>query len=189
MITEKDISKRIGRAIKSPIRVGNIQDLGIDTSSFIRLFVPFFDKLQDDVYLVRGKQIEFLKTIFSSESEQIERYHRAYFEGLKDIEILTPWISRLSDSQKKQFEQVSQITRQRNISSFIIEIWDNQFFIERSSQEAFQQNVGGFREWKRVFTQASSRAVENELFFELLKKISTLVQQIHPKTRREGANL
>lgn len=184
MITEKDISKKIGRTIKSPIRMGNVRDLGFSLHGFLEMFKPCFEDLQDDAYLVRGKQIEFLKSIFPTEVDTIEQHHQSYFEGREAIEILNPWIKRLSEAQLKELEQLSMITRQRNISSFLIEIWDDQYFIERTGQQGFQQNVGDFRGWRREFMQASKEAVENELFQELLKKITGMVRKLHPKARK-----
>ncbi|EZH73536.1 hypothetical protein ATO12_16495 [Aquimarina atlantica] len=184
MITEKDISKKLGRVVKSPIRVGDIADLGMHTTTFLNFFKPFFEELQDDNYLVRGKQITFLKESFPEESEMIEKIHKSYFEGNVTSKVLDPWIQKLDASQKQQYDHLSVITRQRNIASFQIEIWDDTIFVERIVQHAFEQDVDDFRVWKRVFTQASREAVENELFFELLKKMTGLVQEIHPEIRK-----
>ncbi|WP_298309864.1 2OG-Fe dioxygenase family protein [uncultured Aquimarina sp.] len=184
MITEKNISKSLGRPIKSPIRVGNVADLGIDEKSFLDFFQPFFGELQDDVYLVRGKQITFLKEVFPSDSVSIEKLHKPYFEGTRTIDALAYWIEQLDANQKQEFDQLSTITRQRNISSFLIEIWDDQYFVERIVQQGFEQDVDDFRVWKRVFKQATREAVENELFSELLKKMAGLVKKIHPEVRK-----
>lgn len=184
MITEKDISKTIGRTIKSPIRVGSVSDLRIDQETFLHFFKPFFETLENDYYLVRGKQIAFLKTMFPEDISSIEKHHKAYFEGTVSIEVLQYWMQRLNSKQKQEFDQLSMITRQRMIAAFDIEIWDDTFFIERSIPEGFQQDVDDFRVWKRVFTQAPPRAVENELFDELLKKMAGLIQEIHPEIRK-----
>ncbi len=184
MITEKDISKSLGRAIKSPIRVGNVKDLGIHAEIFLNFFKPHFERLNDDVYLIRGKQIKFLKTIFPDDNEVIEELHKPYFEGIKDVDVLQPWIKNLNTEQQKEFKRLSTITRQRSISSFLIEIWDDTHFIERTPQQGFEQNVGDFRSWKRTFSQASKESVENEFFYTLLKQIAKLVQNIHPEVRK-----
>ncbi|MDC8004865.1 2OG-Fe dioxygenase family protein [Aureisphaera galaxeae] len=184
MITEKDISKALGKTIKSPIRVGSVEDLGFSTETFLDFFKPLFDELSDDVYLVRGKQISFLKELFPNDTALIEKRHQPYFEGAADIEVLQPWIDQLTPEQKLEFDRLSMITRQRNISSFLIEVWDEDYFIERTGQQGFQQNVGDFRGWRRVFTQATAEAVQGEHFHRLLKKISALVRSIHPEARK-----
>lgn len=184
MITEKDISKRIGRTIKSPIRVGSVKDLKINTKEFLNYFQPLFENLQDDLYLVRGNQITYLKTVFPEDAEIIAQRHKDYFEGTTTIESLAYWVDRLNETQTTEFETLSTVTRQRNISSFIVEIWDKDYFVERVAQENFEQDVEDFRVWKRVFQQASKAAVENELFYNLLKRITRLVQNIHPDIRK-----
>ncbi|MFD2562765.1 2OG-Fe dioxygenase family protein [Aquimarina rubra] len=184
MITEKNISKSLGRTIKSPIRIGNVSDLKMDVKSFLHFFQPFFEELKDDVYLVRGKQIAFLKEAFPEDATAIEKLHKPYFEGTRTIDALAYWIQQLDTNQKQEFDQLSTITRQRNISSFLIEIWDDQYFVERIVQQGFEQDVDDFRVWKRVFKQATREAVENELFFELLKKMAGLVKKIHPEVRK-----
>ncbi|WP_025741207.1 2OG-Fe dioxygenase family protein [Aquimarina pacifica] len=184
MITEKDISKTVGRTIKSPIRVGGLRDFKINQVSFLDFFKPFFESLEDDHYLVRGKQIVFLKTIFSEDAESIEKFHKSYFEGTVSTDVLTRWIERLNSDQKQKFDQLSMITRQRSIASFEVEIWDDTFFVERILHKGFEQDVDDFRVWKRVFTQAPSQLVENDLFFELLKKMAGLVKEIHPDIRK-----
>ncbi len=184
MITEKNISKSLGRTIKSPIRIGNVSDLKMDVKSFLHFFQPFFEELQDDVYMVRGKQIAFLKETFPEDARLIEKLHKPYFEGTKTIDALAYWIQQFNTNQKQEFDQLSTITRQRNISSFLIEIWDDQYFVERIVQQGFEQDVDDFRVWKRDFKQATREAVENELFFELLKKMASLVKKIHPEVRK-----
>ncbi|MBW1297323.1 2OG-Fe dioxygenase family protein [Aquimarina litoralis] len=184
MITEKQISKQIGRTIKSPIRVGSVADLKIDVGSFLHFFKPFFFELQDDAYVVRGKQIAFLKTVFPNDASSIEKQHKEYFEGTKTLEALSYWVQQLTEDQQQEFEQLSTITRQRSIATFLVEIWDDQYFVERIVQQGFEQDVDDFRVWKRVFKQASRAAVENKLFFELLKRMSRLVKQIHPEVRK-----
>ena len=57
MLTEKDISCQINRTIKSPIRVGSLQDLDIQQEQFLKFFRPFFEQLEDDCYLMRQNQM------------------------------------------------------------------------------------------------------------------------------------
>ncbi|GAB1858656.1 hypothetical protein MHTCC0001_34960 [Flavobacteriaceae bacterium MHTCC 0001] len=184
MITEKDISKTLGRVVKSPIRVGDVTDFGIDKGAFLSFFKPFFNQLQDDHYLVRGNQIAFLKKKFPNEAQAIEKWHKPYFKGEKSIEVLQSWIGRLSKNALEELDRLSMITRQRNIASFEIEIWDNNYFIERTGQRGFEQDVGDFRGWQRIFAQADPQAVDNALFHGLLKRMAGLVVELHPEARK-----
>ncbi len=181
MITEKDISRDINKTIKSPIRIGSLNDLNIDTATFLEVFIPFFNDLEDDVYLVREKQIDFLKKYFTTDIESIESIHKSYFEKRVGEEVLTPWLEKLSEEQKTLFSSISTITRQRNISSFLVEKIEESIEIIRIYPESFNQEVADFRSWQRVFKQAEKEVVENDLFKELLCAVFNLVQSIHPE--------
>lgn len=180
MITEKEISATLGREIKSPIRIGQLTDLGIQTATFIEFFSPFFNQLEDDLYLIKEKQIAYLKRVFYEEEDALESLHKAYFNGSLGTESLNSWINRLDKVQQEDFENLSQVTRQRNIATFILDFEKDDCSIERLNGDGFEQNVDDFRTWNRVFKQAESEMVENELFFKLLKKTGTLLTAIHP---------
>ncbi|MCD8399253.1 2OG-Fe dioxygenase family protein [Tenacibaculum finnmarkense] len=189
MITEKEISARLKRTIKAPIRIGSLTDLAINKADFIASFKPFFDTdLMDDVYLVKNNQIAFLKSIFIKEIASLEKIHQAYFEGNLPKTVLNPWIDKLSENQKKEFLILSKITRQRNISSFTVEKSSEKqrdnLDVKRIEAKSFKQDVSDFRVWKRVFKQASKASVENELFKSLLKQVFLLISEIHPTTQK-----
>ena len=141
MITEKTISEQLNREIKSPIRIANLGDLNIDKKAFLACFQPFFEGLEDDRYLVRENQIKYLKTVFPDDVGSIDEIRKAYFYGKVSVEVLEPWVSKLSNAQKIQFEDSSMVTRQRSIASFIIEKKGEGFFIERISETSFEQNA------------------------------------------------
>ncbi len=184
MITEKDISKRINRTIKSPIRIGSLEDLNLDKEVFLNTFKPFFDELEDDAYLARENQVKFLKKRFIEDQNAIEEVHKLYFEKKVGIEVLKPWLEKLNTTEKEQFKTISVITRQRNISSFVIRKEGSDIHVERAYPEVFNQEVSDFRSWERVFKQAEKRMVENEQFYSLLKAVFNLVEIIHPEVSK-----
>jgi len=184
MITEKEISKRIDKTIKSPIRIGSLTDLKIDKKAFLTLFKPFFNLLEDDIYLIREKQITFLKKRFEAEKDAIDTIHKPYFEKKTDTTILQPWLNKLNTEEKALFESISTITRQRNISSFLLEKTTDEISVQRIYPENFNQQVDDFRSWERVFKQAEKEVVENALFSELLQAIFKLIIDIHPNATK-----
>ncbi|MEL7268399.1 MAG: 2OG-Fe dioxygenase family protein [Bacteroidota bacterium] len=184
MITEKEISAKLGREIKSPIRVGQLSDLKMSNTTFIETLKPFFDELEDDLYLVKENQIAYLKKIFHEDSLILEDLRKEYFHGAIGLDALNSWVFRLDEPQKQVFESLSQITRQRNIATFMLYAQDSGFSIERLESTGFEQNVDDFRTWERVFKEAEPKMVENELFFRLLLEIGSLVKSIHPEVKR-----
>ncbi|SEC32351.1 2OG-Fe dioxygenase [Tenacibaculum sp. MAR_2009_124] len=184
MITEKQISQQLKREIKSPIRIGNLVDLNIDTKAFLKCFQPFFENLEDDCYLVRENQIKYLKTAFPEDVVAINEIRKAYFYGKVTAEILEPWIRQLGREQKTQFENSSMVTRQRSIASFTIEKKDNEFVIERISESSFEQNVDDFRSWQRVFKEADEKVLKRSIFNQLLQEAFKMVAVIHPSIQK-----
>jgi len=173
MISEEQISIEINRTIKSPIRIGNLEDLGINQKEFLDFYQPVFENLEDDLYLVRSKQLDFLKVTLKEAAEDVELFGKDFFEGSKTISVFDKWINQLSENDRKEFEALSFVTRKRNISSFNIQFEDNEIDIKRIVEENFEQDV-----------EDSRAEVENELFFELLKSVYLLVKEIHPEIKQ-----
>ncbi len=184
MVTEKEISKQMGRTIKSPIRVANLEALGMDKAAFLAYYQPLFETLEDDLYLIRQKQMVFLETVFEDDFDEINVLHKDYFEGTNDGKHLEQWIEQLNPTQKAAYDALSIVTRQRNISSFLVTFEAENARVERVVQDDFQQDVEDFRVWKRVFAQATPEAVEHDLFYNLLIKVGEIVRSIHPEVKQ-----
>ena len=102
--TEKTISKKIGRKIKSPILVSQLNDLGIDKKNFIDFFSPLFGELSWDPYDVRRLQGAFLMQAFPKDKSLIEKRLPEYYVGKKDKRTYLKWIKQLSKNKRKQFD-------------------------------------------------------------------------------------
>jgi len=180
MISEEQISLEINRIIKSPIRIGNLTELGIDEQLFLKFYQPIFDNLEDDIYLIKEKQLSFLKSKFTTAKSFFDKNGKDYFEGKLSIDIFNNWLEKLNKNEKEAFKELSFVTRKRNISSFNIEFVNEKLRIERISKNNFTQEVDDFRAWKRIFKQAKKEEVENELFHHFLIVVAKLVKNIHP---------
>ncbi len=182
MITEKDLSKQLNRPIKSPIRIASLNDLNINQHKFISYYQPLFSDLENDDYLVKQKQIDYLKAQFPSETAAINRIYKDYYERRLTTAVLTPWLDKLSPEQQDAFKVLSTITRQRSIATFTIEKNATTFSIKRIDDDTFKQTVDdNSRRWERKFTPSSAEAVEHPLFNQLLTEVFKLVHTIHPK--------
>jgi hypothetical protein len=184
VITEKEVSKLIGREIKSPICVSDLEGLGIDKNSFLAFFRPFFEKLKDDCYLIRQKQMLFLEQNLPDEFKAINALHKDYFEGNVEKRVLEPWILKLNDLQKASFDKLAVVTRQRSISTFTLSVEEKPPQIKRIYMDEYHQDVDDFRVWKRVFEETDPAATENDLFRDLLIKTGELVINIHPEVKK-----
>lgn len=184
MLTEQNVSLQIGRMIKSPIRVANLEEIGIDKTAFLSFFKPYFDELEDDLYLIRQQQMQFLEEAFKVDLDEINALHQGYFEGSISEESLRKWLEQLNSSQEAIYEKLSTVTRQRSIASFVVSLDPKTIEVNRVFETDFQQEVTDFRVWKRVFAQAPKAVVEHDFFYELLTKFALMVKEIHPKIQQ-----
>lgn len=184
MLTEQNVSLQIGRMIKSPIRVANLEEIGIDKTAFLSFFKPYFDELEDDLYLIRQQQMQFLEEAFKVDLDEINALHQGYFEGSISEESLRKWLEQLNSSQEAIYKKLSTVTRQRSIASFVVSLDPKTIEVNRIFETNFQQEVTDFRVWKRVFAQAPKAVVEHDFFYELLTKFALMVKEIHPKIQQ-----
>ena len=184
-ITEKTISKIIGRTIKSPILIGNLSSIGIHQQEFLEYFSPLFQGLAWDPYDARRLRVEFLKEIFEGDTEKIHSYFKDYHQGIIGLEAFEPWIKKLSTKQKIVFEQI-QSWRRRSVAKFTIFEKESLIKIERKPVEQFTQKVaeGDFRSWPRLFQEAPAQHVEHHLFYELLHAFFLIIKELRPEIHK-----
>ena len=184
-ITEQDISSELGRTIKSPIRILNLQDLGINSEAFVDYFSPLFEELDWDEYDPRRLRVEYLKNAFKQEKAAIHEQFKAYFTGQVTVAVFNQWIDRLSPSQKVAFAAI-QPWRRRSVAKFEIEEKGDRFYLKRVPVEAFEQAVdeADFRSWPRVFSESPTHHVEHGLFHQFIIKIFFLVRTLQPEVKR-----
>jgi len=176
-ITEKDISKAIGREIKSPIRLLSLSALGIDQSAFIKQYSPYFEELAWDKYDPRRLRVEFLVNAFPEEATAILKHFKDYYTGIKTKKVFKQWRKRLSSKQKKAFKAI-QPWRRRSVAKFKIKATKTGIRIQRVPVEQFAQAVNDtdVRSWPRVFEEAPAHHVENSAFRRFIIQIFRLVQ-------------
>ena len=185
IITEKDISKKVGRLIESPIRVASLRHLGIDQEAFIQQFSPYFAELPWDPYDARRLQLEFLKNKFPKESHQIQQYFAEYFTGQISIDFFQQWISRLSPKDKQSLDQI-QPWRRRSIAQFMVEKKQHNIIIKREPVQQYAQDLDktDFRSLPRIFEESPTHHVENEQFNYLISNIFQMVQAVKTNVRK-----
>lgn len=184
--TEKTISKKIGRKIKSPILVSNLHELGLDAKAFIHFFSPLFAELSWDPYDVRRLQGAFLMTAFPKDKAIIEKRLPDYYLGKKDKRTYNKWIKQLSPKKRKQFDAI-QPWRRRSVCKFVLTELKKGIRIKRAKVPQFAQEVSGndLRSLPRVFDESPAKHVENEHFYDLMKKVFVIVKEARSKIGKQ----
>jgi len=184
--TEKTISKKIGRKIKSPILVSDLNDLGLDAKAFIDFFSPLFAELNWDPYDVRRLQGEFLMKVFPQDKSLIEKRLPDYYIGKKDKRTYLKWIKQLSKNKRKEFDAI-QPWRRRSVCKFILTELKHGIRVKRVAVPQFAQEVSGedLRSLPRVFDESPVSHVEHELFYDLMKKVFAIVKSKRAKIGKQ----
>lgn len=184
-ITEKEISKKIGRKIKSPIRISNLQQLGLPQEAFIQQFAPFFEELAWDRYDPKRLQLAYLVDRFPKDKKKLHALFKAYYTGETTLAPFKKWRKQLSKKERKKFEAI-QPWRRRSVAKFRIKQTKKGFSIKRLSATQFTQAVDetDIRSWPRVFQEAPIHHVENSLFYQFLIQIFRLVQSVEGNIKK-----
>lgn len=184
LITETDISKEIGRSVKSPIRISNLDKLNLNQEDFLKTMSPFFKELPWDPYDARRMQVEFLKKKFPKTSKKIQALFKDYFLGKTKIDVFQYWISKLNKKSKAQFKKIKP-WRRRSVSQFQVTETAEKIQVLRKVVQQFTQDMNGddYRSLPRIFEESPDHHVENGYFLALLGRIFSIVQEIQPKAK------
>ncbi|MEL6863902.1 MAG: 2OG-Fe dioxygenase family protein [Bacteroidota bacterium] len=174
-ITEKSLSEQHQRPIQSPVYVSNLAEIGIEQKVFLDYFSPLFQELPWDYYDPRRMQILLLQKCLPHAARAIQTQFRAYFTGDIGQEVLQPWIEQLSDEQRAAFDRI-QPWRRRSVARFELSQSNDRIDLLRTPVPQFVQDLEeeDYRSWPRHFIEAPSHHVEQELFYDWLKRIFQL---------------
>ena len=189
-ITEKNISKTIGRKIKSPILVSNLDALEVDAKTFVKYFAALSPELAWDPYDVRRMQVDFLIKAFPKDKTILENRLPDYFTGKKDKRTYRKWISQLSERKRAEFDKI-QPWRRRSVSKFIIKEIKKGLSVKRVAVPQFTQGVAvaDIRSLPRIFKEAPTHHVENDHFYDLMKKVFKVVKGVRAKIGKQVSKL
>ena len=185
-ITEVQISKAIGRKIKSPILANSLDGLGLDQKEFIKHFSPLFEELSWDPYDQRRLQLAYLIKAFPKDKSVLEERLPAYYTGKKDVRSIRKWINLLSNKQRKKYDAI-QPWRRRSVSRFILSETKKGIRVKRVEVPQFVQAVESMdvRSLPRVFDESPTHHVENDLFYDFMKAIFRQVQKVRGKVGKK----
>ena len=177
-ISEQDISKALGREVRSPVLISSLDQIDeIDSQDFLDFFSPLFSELDMDYYDVKREQYEQLCTLFPEEEAEIKTALKAYYLGQATVENLDPWLSRVGEDKRLAILAI-QPWRRRSVAKFRLQRIKDEISISRQPEAQFSQALDSddLRSWPRKFMEAPARHVENDLFSALLREVYTIVE-------------
>jgi len=176
-ITEKEISNWTNYPVYAPIFCASIKELGINTSDFINFYATCFKTMPWDYYDVKRKQWEAIPEILKVGKEDTfkDYYTNSKFNLEKFVEHF-----ELNETTNKKLKQILP-WRRRSVCTFNV-FFNKEIEVKRIATENFEQQLdtSDIRTLPRVFEETETHLVENNLFFELLKKIAIYAQNVTP---------
>ena len=184
LITETDISNEIGRSVKSPIRISNLEKLYLNQEEFLKTMSPFFNELSWDPYDARKLQVEFLTKKFPKSTKKIQALFKDYFLGKTKVDVFQYWISKLNKKSKAQFKKITP-WRRRSVCQFQVSETEDKIQVLRKVVKQFTQetNHDDYRSLPRIFEESPDHHVENGYFLGLLGRMLSIVQEVQPKVK------
>ena len=187
-IRETDISYKLGQLIPYPIRVFNLEGLGIDRPRFIRELAPTFSMLEWDQYDVKRGQVAVIANCFPGEKEKLNRFLVDYYADKAALQEVGDLIVKMSLADRWKMERIRP-RRKRSIAKFVLNRnlsmgvsrpywWE----VIRVPAQSFSQNApseaGDVRALVRVFDEASDQVLLLMYASNLLKCLSEIVRTI-----------
>ena len=157
VLTEEEIARARGVVITHPIRVFNLEGIGVHPERFLRDLAPSFQRLSWDLYDVKREQVAFLRERFPADAPWFDRFLPSYFAQEGNVIDLIPYFRRLPTQDQIRFERIRSY-RRRSIARFHLTNratgnWDAQWHVVRTECHGFTQEVGGSdpRTIERIF--------------------------------------
>lgn len=178
--------------IHSPIVIFNINNFNVDQALFSDAMKNSFFDLPWDYYDMRKMQIDFLqRTVSKPALAAIPATTMVdYYRGQLKLADLDSILSNLTPDQRSHFNLIKPY-RKRTIAEFILNFKD-MWLVERVPASQFSQIEAkidaidklDYRRFPRIFQESDHRAVETDLFKQLLTELATIVQTNHPTIKK-----
>ncbi|MEK7083502.1 MAG: 2OG-Fe dioxygenase family protein, partial [Patescibacteria group bacterium] len=181
VLDEKAIFSDLGLSMRWPLRIFNLQGMGIDQRAFIAHMAPTFQTLAWDEYDMRRGQMYFLHGAFPGEQRRLEAFNRMYYAGKCDTSGIVDLITALSPERRKEFDRITP-HRRRSLARFRVrKVSEHCWNVVRISAGDYSQSQGGddFREAARTFQEMDRKVTVYPSFTKLLMRFGQIVERIH----------
>lgn len=185
ILDEKIISKKIKSKVNYPIRVFNLNGIGINQAKFIKDMKKSFKNLPWDFYDVRREQINFLIKKIPSEKKILEKFFPHYYLGKTNLSQIESILKKLSKKDRNIFNKIKPY-RRRSMASFVLSYSQGRWNIKKIKKEIFSQKVrkDDYRSLTRVFQEMSTSITKNPEFEKLLTNIAEMVREDNSNVKK-----
>lgn len=185
---EAVLSQKLGRSIGHPVRIFDLNGLGVNQERFISELAPTFSMLSWDEYDVKRDQVAYLTQRFFHEKARLDAFLPEYYAGRKGLEDIGDLVIRLSQGERWVLERIRP-RRKRAIARFLFErepSMPSGWGIRRLPVGSFSQSVEGadLRSLTRVFKEISEIVTSHPDFQHLLGCVAEVVREVRPAAKK-----
>lgn len=188
--TEAEIAAELGVSAPAPIRVFDLEGVGVDRARFLGDLTANFRRLSWDEYDVKREQVAFLLLHFPQHAARLKDFRVRYYAGQAELRELLDLFRELSHDAKRKFEQIRSY-RRRSIARFEVlkaddVIWHDQWHVTRQECHGFQQHVGPDdpRSIERIYDPTAVEIVTHREFQRLLIALAEMVEDAETEAGR-----
>ena len=188
--TEVEIAAEHGIAVPAPIRLFDLDGIGIDRAQFLGDLAPSFRQLAWDEYDAKREQVAFLKRNFPQHADRLRDFRARYYAGQTDLREVRDLFRELEHDALRRFERIRSY-RRRSIAKFEVikaddVIWHNLWRVVQQECHGFTQNVGPDdpRAIERIFDPTAIDIVRHREFQRLLVAVAEMVEDAETEAGR-----
>ena len=178
VLTEVDLPARA----PAPLRVFDLDGLGVDRERFLADLGRSFARLGWDWYDVQREQVGLLKRAFPAEETRLQDFLVRYWQHETTVLEVVDLVRALSWQQRMAFDQI-RCYRRRSIAAFTLtnlhsDTWERQWRVVRTECHGFTQDVPGDdpRAIERVFDPTAAEVVAHPEFQRLLVGVAEMTE-------------
>lgn len=181
---EKQIFLALGQSIAYPLRLFNLDGLGLDQKKFLDFLQPTHENLPWDYYDVKREQIAFLSKVYPHASNRLSEYLIDYYRDTLGLDGLKDLIDDLSPKDKMLFHDIVPY-RKRGAARFRVAFGDSGVQITRLPLGAFSQKTSedDVRALERVFAELPEGVANDPQFLRLIETLALLVGEVRSEVK------
>jgi hypothetical protein len=180
---EYSLSERLGVRLEHPVRLFDVEGLGVRFAELRAQILPSFPSLPWDTYDVKREQVAYLRACRPEHDELLSKFLPRYFADDRALTELRPLINELDADEGEAFEAIRPY-RRRAVASFIVRKAPrhSHWRIDQQEEGVFTQkgdDEGDYRKLGRRFAASARTVTGAPSYRAMIDRLATIVDELH----------
>lgn len=177
--TERTLSARIRRAIDHPVRLFEVDGLGMAFDDLRREVLPSYAELPWDEYDAKRERVDLLRAGWPEHEARLLEFLPAYFAGARDLDDVRDLVDGLTAEQALAFDAIRPY-RRRALATFALSKSardESGWRIEREPEAAFAQtgdHESDYRNFERRFEPSTPAVTNGPAYRALIGRVASI---------------